>query len=70
MDEIEIKRGDANGEDQHCGDKDPQDALKHYAGVLWNHNGLTPIGAAFNRAGAIVLRKASVRSELHGRVYN
>ncbi len=41
MDEIEVKRGDANGENQHGGYKDPQHPLDHYANILWYHNGKT-----------------------------
>ena len=39
VDEIEIKRDDADDKYQHRGYKDPQNALQHYASVFWNHNG-------------------------------
>jgi hypothetical protein len=54
MDEIEIKRGDAEHEHQDCGYEDPQDTLDYKSSILWDHNDLRPIGASQKYTGAVV----------------
>ena len=66
MDEIEIKRGDAEHEHQDCGYEDPQDTLDYKSSILWDHNDLRPIGASQKYTGAVVWtgrRKAIYRAE-------
>jgi len=43
MNEIEVKRSDAEHKDKNRGYKDPQNTLDHESSILWDHNDLRPI---------------------------
>ena len=70
MDEIEIKRGDAEHEHQDCGYEDPQDTLDYKSSILWDHNDLRPIGASQKYTGGSKSGTDKKGSDLQGRVYS